>query len=83
MIQVTRYVKYNDLRRDSMINFMLRWHKLSFLIGDFEFEVLPRNKYVILIPRLSGANTSLTCVLKNTSSSVLSDIKIRGEAEYL
>jgi hypothetical protein len=49
-----------DVRRDSMINFLLRWHKLSFLIGIR--GILPRNKYVILIPRLSGANTSLTRV---------------------
>ena len=39
MIEVTRYVKYDDVRRDSMINVMLTWHKLSFLIGHFEFEV--------------------------------------------
>jgi hypothetical protein len=36
MIQVTCYVKYDDVRRDSMINFMLTWHKLSLLIGHFE-----------------------------------------------
>ena len=36
MIEITHYVKYNDVRRDSMINFMLAWHKLSFLIGHFE-----------------------------------------------
>jgi hypothetical protein len=29
-------IKYDDVRRDSMINFMLTWHKLSFLIGHFE-----------------------------------------------
>ena len=39
MIEITRYVKYDDVRRDSIINFMLTWHKLSFLIGHFEFEV--------------------------------------------
>ena len=33
------YVKYDDVRRDSMINFMLTWDKLSFLIGHFEYEV--------------------------------------------
>jgi fucose 4-O-acetylase-like acetyltransferase len=27
------------VRRDIAINFMLTWHKLSFLIGQFEFEV--------------------------------------------
>jgi hypothetical protein len=39
MIKITRYVKYDDVMRDSMINFMLTWHKLSFRIGNFEFEV--------------------------------------------
>ena len=29
----------DDVRRDIAINFMLTWHKLSFLIGQFEFEV--------------------------------------------
>ena len=29
----------DDLRRDIAINFMLTWHKLSFLIGQFEVEV--------------------------------------------
>jgi hypothetical protein len=33
------YVEYDDIRRDSTINFMLTWRKLSFLIGHFEFEV--------------------------------------------
>jgi hypothetical protein len=28
----------DDVRRDIVINFMLTWHKLSFLIGQFEFE---------------------------------------------
>jgi hypothetical protein len=28
----------DDVRRDIAINFMLTWHKLSFLIGQFEFE---------------------------------------------
>ena len=28
-----------DVRRDIAINFMLTWHKLSLLIGQFEFEV--------------------------------------------
>ena len=39
MIKITRYVKYDDVRRDSMINFVLTWHKRSFPIGHFEFEV--------------------------------------------
>jgi hypothetical protein len=29
----------DDVRRDIAINSMLTWHKLSFLIGQFEFEV--------------------------------------------
>ena len=29
----------DDVRRDIAINFMPTWHKLSFLIGQFEFEV--------------------------------------------
>ena len=29
----------DDVRRDIAINFKLTWHKLSFLIGQFEFEV--------------------------------------------
>ena len=29
----------DDVRHDIAINFMLTWHKLSFLIGQFEFEV--------------------------------------------
>jgi hypothetical protein len=29
----------DDVRRDIAIDFMLTWHKLSFLIGQFEFEV--------------------------------------------
>jgi hypothetical protein len=29
----------DDVRRDIAINFMLTWYKLSFLIGQFEFEV--------------------------------------------
>ena len=29
----------DDVRRDIAINFMLTWHKLSFLIGQFELEV--------------------------------------------
>ena len=39
-IEITRYVTgYDDVRRDSLINFMFTWHKLSFLIRHFEFEV--------------------------------------------
>jgi hypothetical protein len=33
----------DDVRRDIAINFMLTWHKLSFLIGQFEFEALRYN----------------------------------------
>ena len=29
----------DDVKRDIAINFMLTWHKLNFLIGQFEFVV--------------------------------------------
>jgi hypothetical protein len=37
--QKERRLANDDVRRDIAINFMLTWHKLSFLIGQFEFEV--------------------------------------------
>ncbi len=29
----------DDVKRDIVVNFMFTWHKPSFLIGQFKFEV--------------------------------------------
>lgn len=41
MIEIIRYVKYDDIWRHSIIDFMLMWRKLIFVIGHFhdQFEV--------------------------------------------
>jgi hypothetical protein len=49
MIQVTRLRQIDDVRSESMVNFRLTWHKLSFLIGHFEFEF----EVIILLYKLN------------------------------
>ena len=39
MTEISCCTKCEWRKRDTMINFMITWHKSIFLIGQFEFEV--------------------------------------------
>ena len=70
MVKISRSLLNNDLRRDIVIDFMLTWHKLSFLIGEFEVTIHIINSLGILCRCTIEIRKCSNCVMIHPLNSI-------------